>query len=159
MWVTSPRFSGGCAARQDRQPEDAVGLALPPHWVGGCDHERVPCSVLVVDDDSAFRDLAARILTGWGLVVVGEAGTVASAVDFAVELHPDVALVDVGLPDGDGFALTERLVSLPRSVRVILISSDADSVSVRAAERAGAQGFVGKDDLSGQELRRLLENG
>jgi DNA-binding NarL/FixJ family response regulator len=127
--------------------------------MGGCDHERVPCSVLVVDDDPAFRDLAARILTGWGHVVVGEAGTVNGALDCAAQLHPDVALVDVGLPDGDGFALTERLVALPRSVRVVLISSDADSTSVRAAARAGAQGFVGKDDLSGQELRRLLENG
>jgi CheY-like chemotaxis protein len=126
--------------------------------MGGCDHQRVPCSVLVVDDDSAFRDLAARILTAWGLVVVGEAGSVADALDRAVQLHPDVALVDIGLPDGDGFALTERLVALPRSVRVVLISSDADSVSARAAQRAGAQGFVGKDELSGQELRRLLEN-
>jgi two-component system response regulator DevR len=114
--------------------------------------------VLVVDDDSAFRDLAARILTAWGLVVVGEAGSVADALDRAVHLHPDVALVDVGLPDGDGFALAERLVALPRSVRVVLISSDADGVSLRAAERAGAQGFVGKDELSGSELRRLLEN-
>jgi DNA-binding NarL/FixJ family response regulator len=126
--------------------------------MGGCDHQRVPCSVLVVDDDSAFRDLAARILTAWGLVVVGEAGSVADALDRAVQLHPDVALVDIGLPDGDGFALTEWLVALPRSVRVVLISSDADSVSARAAQRAGAQGFVGKDELSGQELRRLLEN-
>jgi CheY-like chemotaxis protein len=115
--------------------------------------------VLVVDDDSAFRDLAARILTGWGHVVVGEAGSMADALHRATELHPDVALVDVGLPDGDGFVLAERLVALPRSVCVVLISSDADSGSARAAERVGARGFVGKDDLSGTELRQLLENG
>jgi DNA-binding NarL/FixJ family response regulator len=115
--------------------------------------------VLVVDDDSAFRDLAARVLTAWGLVVVGEAGTMADALDRAVQLRPDAALVDVGLPDGDGFALTEQLVALPWSVRVVLISADADGVSPRAARRAGALGFVGKDDLSGPDLRRLLENG
>lgn len=114
--------------------------------------------MLVVDDDSAFRGLAARILTAWGLVVVGEAGTMADALERAVELRPDVALVDVGLPDGDGFTLAERLVALPRSVRVVLISSDADGVSARAAVRAGARGFVAKDDLSGQELRHLLES-
>jgi CheY-like chemotaxis protein len=126
--------------------------------VEGCHHERVPCSVLVVDDDSAFRDLAARVLTGWGHVVVGEAGNVAEALERAAELRPQAALVDVGLPDGDGFTLTQRLVALPWAVRVVLISSDADRTSQRAAERAGARGFVAKDDLSGQELRNLLES-
>jgi len=125
--------------------------------MGGCDHERVSCSVLVVDDDSAFRDLAARVLTGWGHVVVGEAGSVADALERAEELRPQAALVDVGLPDGDGFVLAERLVALPWHVRVVLISSDADGAAVRAARQAGALGFVAKDELSGRELRHLLE--
>jgi CheY-like chemotaxis protein len=126
--------------------------------VGGCDYQRVPYSVLVVDDDSAFRDLAARVLTTWGHVVVGEAGNVAEALERAAELRPQAALVDVGLPDGDGFALTQRLVALPWAVRVVLVSSDADRASLRTAKRAGARGFVAKDDLSGQELRNLLES-
>ena len=114
--------------------------------------------MLVVDDDSAFRDLAARILRGWGHVVVGEAGTVAEALQRAVELAPDAALVDVGLPDGDGFALTRLLLALPHAVRVVLISSDAGRADVRAAAAAGASGFVPKDELSGVLLRRLLES-
>jgi CheY-like chemotaxis protein len=127
--------------------------------VAGCEYERVLCSVLVVDDDSAFRDLAVRVLTGWGHMVVGEAGNVAEALQRAAELRPQAALVDVGLPDGDGFALSQRLAALPWAVRVVLISSDADSVSVRAAQRAGARGFVAKEELSGQELRQLLADG
>ena len=119
----------------------------------------MPCSVLVVDDDSAFRHLAARVLTGWGYVVVGEAGNVAEALQRAAELRPRAALVDVGLPDGDGFVLAEQLLALPWAVRVVLISADADSAAVRAARRAGARGFVGKDQLSSQALRLLLENG
>ena len=92
-------------------------------------------SVLVVDDDASFRDLAARVLSGWGLEVVGEAASVAEALDRAAELRPDVALVDIGLPDGDGFALTQRLRALPWPVRVVLISSDADRAT--APRRSG----------------------
>jgi CheY-like chemotaxis protein len=114
--------------------------------------------VLVVDDDSAFRGLAARVLRGWGYVVVGEAGTVAEALQRAVELAPDAALVDVGLPDGDGFTLARQLLALPRAVRVVLISSDAGRADVRAAAAAGASGFVPKDELSGLVLRHLLES-
>jgi len=114
-------------------------------------------SVLVVDDDPSFRDLATRVLNGWGHEVVGEAGTVAEALDRAVELRPEIALVDIGLPDGDGFELTERLRALPWPLRVVLISSDADRANVPAARRAGASGFFPKRDLPGDALRRLIE--
>jgi len=117
----------------------------------------VACSVLVVDDDPAFRELAARVLTGWDHLVVGEAGTVAEALQRASELRPDAALVDIGLPDGDGFALTDRLVRLPWALHVVLISADTDPATARAARRAGASGFVAKDELSGHALRHLLE--
>ncbi len=115
--------------------------------------------MLVVDDDSAFRHLAARVLTGWGHVVVGEAGNVAEALERAADVRPQAALVDVGLPDGDGFALAERLLALPWAVRVVLISADVDSAGVRAAHQVGARGFVAKEQLSSQALRQLLENG
>ncbi len=126
--------------------------------LSGWDPERVPRSLLVVDDDPVFRDLAARVLADWGHVVIGQAGTVAEALARAAELHPDAALVDVGLPDGDGFALTRELVRLPWTVRVVLISADADPAHASAARRAGARGFVGKDAVGGAELRRLLED-
>ena len=127
--------------------------------MGGCHYERVPCSVLVVDDDAAFRQLATRVLTGWGHLVVGEAGTAAEALECATQVRPQAALVDVGLPDGDGFALAERLAALPWAVRVVLISADVDSAGVRAAHHVGARGFIGKEQLSSQSLRQLLENG
>src|SRR3954471_4979961 len=94
---TSPRGSQPARPRQPHWPETDVRLALPAGRMGGCHHERVPFSVLVVDDDSAFRDLAARVLTGWGHVVVGEAGNVAEALERAAEVRPQAALVDVGL--------------------------------------------------------------
>jgi CheY-like chemotaxis protein len=119
----------------------------------------VSVSVLVVDDDAALREFVGRVLTGWGHVVIGEAATVAEALERAAELRPDTVLVDLRLPDGDGFALTRQLVALPWPVRVVVISSDGDPANVPAARGAGACGFVPKEELTGQALRRLLEAG
>lgn len=116
-------------------------------------------SVLVVDDDAIFRRLIGGILSGWGHTVVGEAAGVQEALTRALELRPHVALVDIGLPDGDGFSLTRRLTAMPWPLRVILISTDADAASVPATRRAGASGFLPKDTLSGPALRRLIEDG
>src|SRR3990170_7553363 len=102
-------------------------------------------SILVVDDDAAVRGLIVRILRSGGYVVVGEAGSVAEALDRAEALRPDVALVDIGLPDGDGFSLTRQLRAPPRGVQVVLFSSDADRTNADAAQRAGAVGFLPKD--------------
>jgi CheY-like chemotaxis protein len=117
----------------------------------------MPRTVLVVDDDAGFRDIAKEVLTGWGHAVVGEAGSVAEALAQATELRPDTVLVDIGLPDGDGFALTELLVAMPWEVRVVLISSDADRTTMQAAHRAGADSFLAKDELSGPAMRQLIE--
>jgi DNA-binding NarL/FixJ family response regulator len=115
-------------------------------------------SVLVVDDDAIFRRLIGGILSGWGHTVVGEATGVEQALARALELQPDTALVDIGLPDGDGFSLTRQLCAMPWPLRVVLISTDADAASVSAVRRAGASGFLPKDKLSGPALRRLIED-
>jgi DNA-binding NarL/FixJ family response regulator len=116
----------------------------------------MPRSVLVVDDDACFRRLAARTLTSWGYAVVGEAGTVAEAKIRIDELRPDAVLLDIGLPDGDGFALAKELATLAWQPRVVLISSDSDAANGTAARRMGAAGFVPKDELPGDSLRDLL---
>ena len=113
-------------------------------------------TVLVVDDDHAFRRLAAGMLGDAGYTVVAEAETVAGALAEAERARPDAALVDIGLPDGDGFGLTERLVALPWAPRVAIISSDADAANGPAALQAGAVGFLPKDQLSASGLRELL---
>ena len=99
----------------------------------------MPRSVLVVDDDASFRDLAARVLVGWGHAVIGEAGSVEEALARAAELRPDTALVDIGLPDGDGFGLAQQLRALPWPLRVVLISTDARSRQRARRRRARAR--------------------
>ena len=116
-------------------------------------------SILVVDDDAAVRGLIVRILRSRGHVVVAEAGSVVDAVARAEEVRPDVALVDIGLPDGDGFTLTRALHARAGPVRVVLFSSDADTTNAAAARRAGAVGFLPKEELSGPALDELLAGG
>jgi DNA-binding NarL/FixJ family response regulator len=115
------------------------------------------CTVLVVDDDRSFRDLASRILTSWGHDVVGQAGSVGEAIARATELRPEAALVDIGLPDGDGFNLTEQLLALGRPLRVVIISSDSDAANGAAAQRVGAIGFFPKHEISGAGFRAAME--
>ena len=113
-------------------------------------------SVLVIDDDPGFRALAVRMLGGMGLRVVGEADTVASATRAATALQPQSALVDVGLPDGDGVALARILAAMPWAPRVVLTSSDRDATTDSDARSVGAAGFIAKDDLPNGLLRTLL---
>jgi DNA-binding NarL/FixJ family response regulator len=113
-------------------------------------------SILLVDDDPVFRGLARRMLGRRGLSVIGEAETVASAKEAARSLRPDMVLVDVGLPDGDGVTLAAALVALPWSPRVVLMSGDPDAATAEDVDLSGAKGFVPKGELSGAGLDLLL---
>jgi DNA-binding NarL/FixJ family response regulator len=115
--------------------------------------------VLVVDDDPVFRSLARRMLLAEGLVVLGEAESVATAMAAAQALRPDAVLVDVGLPDGDGVALARALTALPWRPRVVLTSTDPDAASLDDVRASGAHAFVAKDDLPNAPLERLLTTG
>ncbi|HEY0813130.1 MAG TPA: response regulator [Pseudonocardia sp.] len=82
------------------------------------DHEQVRGSILIVDDDAAVWGLVVRILRSGGHAVISEAGSVAEALAGAEVLRPDTVLVDIGLPDGDGFALTRQLGAKSWAMRV-----------------------------------------
>jgi two-component system, OmpR family, KDP operon response regulator KdpE len=110
--------------------------------------------VLVVDDDRAFRGLAARLLAGLGIGEVVQADSVASALQAAEQFEPIAALVDVGLPDGDGVELAALLLAATWAPRVVLTSSDTE-----AATRSGAIPFIAKDQLADGGLQTLLSGG
>jgi DNA-binding NarL/FixJ family response regulator len=115
------------------------------------------CSVLVVDDDVSFRRMAIRIVKSWGHLVVGEAGSVGEAMLRASAVRPDTVIVDIGLPDGNGFDLTRQLLALDWPIRVLVISSDSDLANVEVAKRAGASGFFPKLELLGTGFRDAIE--
>jgi CheY-like chemotaxis protein len=121
-----------------------------------CDHRPVRTSVLIVDDHDGFRESATALLEAEGFAVVGTASDGATALVAAERLRPDVVLLDVQLPDLDGFVLAERLAATPAPPKVVLISSrDAASFGPRV-QSAPTRGFISKRDLSGAALRALV---
>jgi CheY-like chemotaxis protein len=113
-------------------------------------------SVLLVDDDPDFRSLAVGVLRGWGLDPIHEAETAARALSETARREPDVVLVDVGLPDGDGYSLAAELAARERPPRVVLISGDSDAGDDARARRVGAVAFVAKHELVDGRLRELI---
>ena len=114
-------------------------------------------TLLIVDDHAAFRSTARALLECDGWNVVGEAYDGTSGIDAAHALRPDVVLLDVRLPDIDGFAVAERLTADRGGPAVIVTSSSDDPLYPDRALRTGACGFVAKHDLSGAALQRLLD--
>ena len=112
--------------------------------------------VLVVDDHPGFRRCARRLLTAEGFEVVGEAGDGEDAIAKAAELEPDLVVLDVQLPDIDGFEVVSRLLTWRPDLPVVLVSSRERSAYGPLVDASGARGFVSKDELSGQALERLL---
>jgi DNA-binding NarL/FixJ family response regulator len=113
--------------------------------------------VLVVDDHPSFRRCASQLLLSEGFDVVGQAEDGAAALALAAELRPEVVLLDIQLPDMDGFAVADRLLAGAPELQIVLVSS-RDRVSYGPLiERSGARGFLSKAELSGPALAELLE--
>lgn len=138
----------------DGYPPEQGGFSLPQRPPARAIICGVGDSVLIVDDDPAFRALAGRLLSDCGFVVVGEAESIAGALETATRVRPSAALVDVGLPDGDGFALARQLTALPWQPRVVLTSMHPNVGSSAEVRRSGALAFVHKGDLPRAPLVR-----
>lgn len=101
--------------------------------------------ILIVDDMPAVREaLRWRLEDEPDLTVVGEAGDGQSALDLAAQSEPDVVILDIELPDQDGYAVARRLKARLRPPRVIFLTVHGDPLSRQRAAAAGADGFVEK---------------
>jgi DNA-binding NarL/FixJ family response regulator len=114
-------------------------------------------TVLIVDDHPSFRASARRMLEANGYDVVGELDNGGGVVVAVRTLNPEVVLLDVHLPDIDGFEVTRRLLDANGATPQIVLVSSHDLTDLDEAVRAsGALGFVAKSELSAQAISLLV---
>jgi DNA-binding NarL/FixJ family response regulator len=114
---------------------------------------RMPIRVFVLDDHELVRTGLRTLLEAEGdLTVVGEAGTAAAGLTMIGELMPDVAILDVRLPDGSGIEVCREIQSGAPSVRCLMLTSYSDDDALFSSIMAGASGYVLKEIGSGDLL-------
>lgn len=113
-------------------------------------------TVLLIDDHDGFRARARAMLEAQGFDVVAEAGDGYAALAAAERHQPDIALVDIGLPGLDGFDVAERLRQAGWIAWIVLTSGRARADFGARVETSAADGFIAKDELSGERLHALL---
>jgi DNA-binding NarL/FixJ family response regulator len=112
--------------------------------------------VIIADDHPLFRDgLRAMFESELDIDLVGEAATGLEAVALASQLLPDVALMDVQMPDVDGIEATRRVLAASPKTRVLVVTMFEDDDSVLAAMRAGARGYMVKGMRSADAIRAV----
>ena len=120
------------------------------------DSSQVTTTVLIVDDHPTFRATARMLLEAEGYDVVGEAPDGQSGIDQARSLGPDVVLLDVNLPDLDGFAVAERITAFDGAPAVVLVSSRDPRTSARSCAAAGPAASSPRASSRARRSRRLL---
>jgi pilus assembly protein CpaE len=117
-----------------------------------------PLSVIVVDDQAPFR-MAARavIRRSEGFSLAGEAENGVKALELANEIHPDVVLMDINMPEMGGIEATRRIVADLPETFVILCSTYDISDLPPDATASGARAYVNKEQLGAKTLRRLWD--
>jgi two-component system, NarL family, nitrate/nitrite response regulator NarL len=120
-----------------------------------CDDSKT-LRILIVDDDQRFRHAARALLEAQGFDVVGEAEDGKEALAASADLHPEVVLLDVNLPDTDGLEVAERLVTTDGAPQIVLTSTrDASDFGLEFLHSRGIRGFVPKDELSAGRITEL----
>jgi DNA-binding NarL/FixJ family response regulator len=114
-------------------------------------------TILIVDDDPRFRTQAAAVLEADGFVVIGEAVDGASGLLAVQSLRPDYVLLDIGLPDIEGFEVAQTLALTGPPPLVVLTSSrDAGAYGPRLI-KGPSLGFIPKEEVSGSAIRALVD--
>src|SRR4051794_28893906 len=111
-----------------------------------------PLRVLIIDDHSSFRSVARELLERRGFVVVAEADCATAGLQAAERFGPEAVLLDVGLPDGDGFDVCHALTRRNPELAVILVSADEPYCGPDRARECAARGFLPKSRLGSSNL-------
>ena len=98
--------------------------------------------LVIVDDHEALREGLVALLRGHGMEVVGTAGNVAAGIDLVEHGEPDVAIIDIRLPDGSGIELARQLLAQHPGLGVMLYTGDADAELLYSGLDSGARGYA-----------------
>lgn len=109
-------------------------------------------TVMVVDDHPMWRDGVSRDLTGAGFEVIATAGTVAEAAARAAATRPQVVLMDMHLPDGNGAAATAAVLDVCGEAKILVLSASSEREDVLEAVKAGASGYLVKSASAAELL-------
>lgn len=116
-------------------------------------------TVVLVDDHPVFRHGLDALLREDGVKVLGAAGTAAEGLTLVQQHRPDVAVLDLHLPDSSGIELTRRVLAVAPETRVLVLTMDSADATVVAALRAGARGYLRKETAAeaiGAAIRTVL---
>jgi DNA-binding NarL/FixJ family response regulator len=113
--------------------------------------------VLIADDHVLFAEALAAILSIDGRIeVVGRAADGETAVQLAHELQPDVVVMDLSMPRGDGFDATRQIREAASGIRVLVLTGSAAGEDIARAREAGANGYLTKDQIAEELVRAIL---
>jgi len=114
--------------------------------------------IVVVEDHSMVREAVRHVcVQECGFAVVGEAVTGAAALPLVVQHRPDLVILDLGLPDQDGFEVAERILAANPTTRILVPTAHVDQATVYRAEKLRVQGFLDKTHNTTETLRVALE--
>ena len=112
--------------------------------------------VLLADDHALFRAGIASLLEAWGHEIVGQASDGREAVALARELHPDLVLMDVSMPNCNGIEATRLISASMPDVKIVIVTVSDDDRDLFEAVRSGASGYLLKD-MSDEDFGRTLD--
>ncbi len=115
-----------------------------------------PIRVLIIDDHPSFRSVARELLERRGFTVVAEADCASSGLEAAERVAPEAVVLDVQLPDGDGFDVCQTLTRRDPDLAVLLVSASEPHGGLERLHDCGARGFLAKSRLVSSDLAALL---
>lgn len=141
-------------APRHTQPGTTVGDRLPSGSADSTDE--TPLRVAIVDDHRTMADLLALALAAeTGFVFAGHAPTVSAGLELVSRVTPDVVLLDLNLPDGNGMWLAREISTRHPQVRIVILTAETDPSLVGRAAEAGACGYVAKTGGLAEVLEAL----